>query len=184
MGKRKLRFDARKNFERNKKIKLTVHIPLECIKPYIVSLPLNSYIDGRVENGQILCTRLCTCNQIPPHWSKANIVTTPAVTATDSPSMSLYTVKCMHPPYSAEVTFTVIINYDQTWTLTLGSLPIPLVQIPAATIRLLSCREVLSLLLTLDSNPEAEYVKLIEEKGSLTDRTGVISNSHKINIYN
>ena len=46
MGKRKLRFDVRKNFERNKKIKLTVRIPLECIKPFIVSLPLNSYIDA------------------------------------------------------------------------------------------------------------------------------------------
>ena len=131
----------------------------------------------------MLCTRLCTWNQILPHWSKATIVTTPAVTATDSPSMSLYTVKCMRPPYSAEVTFTVIINYDQTWTLTLGFLPISLAQIPAAPIRLLHCSEVLPLLVTLDSlklcigNPESEYVKLIEEKGSLTDRTGIISNT-------
>ena len=177
MGKR---FDVRKNNERKKNIKLTVHNPLERIKPFMVSLPLSSYTDARVTNGQTLCARLRTWKQIPPHWwSEATIVTTPAVTATDRPSMSLYTVKCMRPPFSAEVTFTVIIHYDQTWTLTLGSLPVPLFRIPAAPIWLLSSSEVLSLLATLASlklcigNPDSEYVRLIEDKGSLTDRTGI-----------
>ena len=148
MGKRRLRFDVRKN---NENIKLTVHIPLERIKPFMVSPPLSSYTDARVTKGQTLCARLRTWNQISPHWSEATIVTTPAVTATDRPARSLYTVKCMRPPFSAEVTFTVIIHYDQTWTLTLGSLPVPLFRIPAAPIRLLSSSEVLSLLATLDS---------------------------------
>ena len=177
MGKRRLSFDVRKNTERKKYFKLNVRIPLELLKPFTVSLPLCNYTHAPITNGETLYARLHSC-QLPTHWSFVDIDTVIAHTSTNPPSGSLYTVQCIKPPYAADVTFSVTIQSDLTWTLLLGTLPVPPSQIPTAPTRLLSVPEVHSLLTTMDSlrlcigNPDEEYVKLIEEKGPLMDKTG------------
>ena len=55
MGKRKLSFDVGKNGGRKKYLKLNIHIPLELIKPFIVSLPLCNYTHAPIDNGESLC---------------------------------------------------------------------------------------------------------------------------------
>ena len=85
------------------------------------------------------------CGDGTNHWSETTIDTSMYA---DPPCMTLYTVKCMRPPFAAEVTFSVIIHSDLTWTLILGSLPVTPQQLPVAPTRI---PEVLSLLATLDS---------------------------------
>ena len=133
----------------------------------------------------------CTCHEwgytsckayqtpAPTQWSLVTADTSVAFTATDIPSFTLYTVKCIKPPYAAEVTFSLTIQSDLAWKLILGSLPIQMSQLKIATPpRLLNVSAVLSLLTTLDSlklcigNPEEQYLNVIEKKGPLTDKTG------------
>ena len=189
MGRRKLKFDVRKNYERKRNSKLNVRKPLELTKQFVVSLPLCSYTHAPATSGQSLCRRLQRC-KLPPHWSEATIDNQYTVMhrAVNAPSVVLYTVKCLRPPFSAEVIYTLIIHNDLTWSLNLGSLPVD--QQPhslAAPRRLLSVAEVLSLLSTLDSvklckgNPEEAYLKLVEKKGSLKDMTGIVHNSIILN---
>ena len=178
MGKRKLRFAVQKNYERKKYFNLKVRVPLECITVLKVSLPLDVYTHAPATNGDILHARLIR-HQLPTQWSLVTADTSVALTATDIPSFTLYTVKCIKPPYAAEVTFSLTIQSDLAWKLILGSLPIQISQLKIATPpRLLNVSAVLSLLTTLDSlklcigNPEEEYLDVIAKKGPLMDKTG------------
>ena len=168
----------RKNWERKKYFKLNVRIPLKLTKLFQVLLPLCNYTHSPATNGERLHARLRRC-QLPTNWSLATINTLES--NTPSPCFSLYTAQCSKPPYAAEVTFSVTVHTDLTWTLKLGSLPVLPSQVPRlrTPTRLQSVPEVLSLLVTLDSvwlcvgNPEDQYLKLVEEKGPLMDKTGI-----------
>ena len=179
---RTLKFSVRKNSDRKKYFKLNVSVPLEMLKPFLVSLPLHSYTQASASSGEKLYARLCR-HPLPTHWSLATVDTpmsSTVHTTMDIPSCSIYTAKCRRPPFAAEVTFTVTIYSDLTWRLILGSLPVPHSHIPAAPTRLLSVPEVLTLLTTLDSvrlciaSPEDKYLTLLEERGPLMDKTGEV----------
>ena len=180
MGKRKLRFAVPKNYERKKYFNLKVRVPLEHITVFKVSLPLHIYTHASAINGNILRARLVR-HQLPSQWSLVTTDTPVALTATDIPSFTLYTVKCMSHPYAAVVALSVTIQSDLIWKLILGSLPVQTSQLPidiASPPRLLNVSAVLSVLTTLDSlklcigNPEEEYLNLIEKIGPLGDKIG------------
>lgn len=136
-----------------------------------------NYTHAPTTNGETLRARLRRC-QLLTHWSSATISTSVEDT-TPSPCFNLYTTQCCKPTYAAEVTFSVTVYTDLTWTLKLGSLPVLPSQVSRAPIRLLNVPEVLSLLETLDSvrlcvgNPEDQYLKLVEEKGPFMDKTSI-----------
>ena len=140
MGKRKLRFTNTKNYEKKKYFNLKVRVPLEYLTVFKVSVPLHNYTHAPAANGEVLRARLCR-HQLPTQWSLVTtdtpVALTPPDTATNIPSFTLYTVKCMKPPYAAEVTFSVTIQSDLVWKLILGSLPVPISRLPITPPRLL-----------------------------------------------
>ena len=77
MGKRKLRFDSRKNFERKKYKKITVSVPLEVVSvnteesELIVSLPLSSYTSATLPDATVLHSRISRSNPLPAGWTLA-----------------------------------------------------------------------------------------------------------------
>ena len=80
MGKRKLRFDARKNFECKKYRKITVSVPLEVVSvntddaeesELIVSLPLAAYTSATLPDATVLHSRKSRSNALPAGWTLA-----------------------------------------------------------------------------------------------------------------
>ena len=68
MGKRKLRFDLRKNHERKK---LIVQIPLALIKPpsLLVRLPLSIYLSAPTKTPAALVSRFNISEQVLSQWT-------------------------------------------------------------------------------------------------------------------
>ena len=69
MGRRKLRFDLRRNYDR-KKCGLKDRTPLELLKPseLVVRLPTSAYNSSEVTDATRLHTRLSQSNKVPPGW--------------------------------------------------------------------------------------------------------------------
>ena len=65
MGKGRRKFDLRKNYELTMKVK----VPLSLLKPFVVSIPLASYINAPATSGQALVARLVATKQLPSGWS-------------------------------------------------------------------------------------------------------------------
>lgn len=68
MGRRKLQFDQRKNYERKKyRNALCVQIPLEVLKPsqLLVKLPISAYTLAAVPDPAVLRSRLVKSNLVP-----------------------------------------------------------------------------------------------------------------------
>ena len=162
MGKGRRKFDRRKNYE----LALKLRIPLELLKPFVVSLPLSAYSNAVPPSGQALVERLVATHQAPVGWSVL------------SPS-TIYKVKCNQPDGRAVVTYSLTVHTDLTWSLTVGAIPILQRLIPAVPSRLLHYQHLVSLLLTLDGsklcvgNPDEKYMSLIKgHHGNLHDQTG------------
>ena len=60
MGRGRHKFDLRKNCE----MALKVRIPLDVLKPFVVSLPLTSYVSAPAPNGQALVKRVLVSGQL------------------------------------------------------------------------------------------------------------------------
>ena len=80
MGKRKLRFDARKNFKCKKYRKITVSVLLEVVSvntddaeesELIVSLPLAAYTSATLPDATVLHSRKSRSNALPAGWTLA-----------------------------------------------------------------------------------------------------------------
>ena len=98
MGKRKLRFDQRKNYERKKARPVTLTI----------SLPLSLYKSLPAVSPATLFSRLLSVGSLDSGWT----ITDPPE---DSPSRVVYKMSLHHTlPF---VLFTVTVNGDCTWTL-------------------------------------------------------------------
>ena len=158
------RFDLRKNDE----LSLKVRVPLNLLKPFIVSLPLYCYLNAPAPNGQALAKRLLASHQLAVDWS---------VSSNPGPSTTLYKVQCTDQQQMALVTLSLVIHNNLTWTLTIGSIP----ALPTAVPSTLFYHHLVSLLI-LDGcklcigNPDEKYLRLIEkyENGNLYDQNGII----------
>ena len=146
-----------------------MHIPLNCLPPFMVSLPLASYIDAPATSGQALVKRLTVTNQLPIGWS---------VSTSLGPCTTLFKVQCTHDQPEALVTFCLVINDTLTWTLTIGSIPVLPTTLPTVPSKLLYSQQLVSLLTLDDSklcigNPDEKYISLIEtHHGNLYNQTG------------
>ena len=166
MGKGRLRHDLRKNYEKS----LKVRIPLNLLKPFIISLPLKSYINAPAPNGEALCRRALASKQLPVGWH----------VQTHSQCTTLYKVHCSSQQHTASVTFSLVISEDLTWTLTSASIPILPSRVPTIPSSLDYFHQLLSLLITLDrsklciGNPDEKFLLLAESRhGKLFNQSGM-----------
>ena len=172
MGKRRRKFDLGKNYE----LTLKVKVPLNLLKPFVVSIPLASYVNAPASSGQALVARLVATNQLPSGWSYS--------------STTLYKVQCTQQQPTPSVTFSLTISDTLTWALNIGSIPILPTHLPAVPSKLIHYHQLVSLLLTLDNsklcigNPDEKYMSLIKSHhGNLHDQTGTLLYDHGMYIY-
>ena len=202
MGKRKLRFDQRKNYERKKYgvTELSVSIPLSQLPQAVIPLemahpsqlmihlPLSAYTSSTVPDTTALYLRLRRSNLLPPGWTATCLSDESASQPTSSllPSLALCKLQCLPPLFRADVTFTLTMSTQCTWTLTLGSRDIDpqRCQLMAGIAqRLRSVDEVVNLLSALDAskfcvgNHDAKFEQLVDRhKGSFKDQSGKLLN--------
>ena len=77
MGRRKLRFDSQKNYERKQRLKrvntltLTVSIRLDLLpaREFLVSVPISVYTCALVPNVSMLHSRLLKLSVLPHEWN-------------------------------------------------------------------------------------------------------------------
>ena len=110
MGKRKLRFDARKNFECKKYRKITVSVSLEVVSvntddaeesELIVSLPLSSYTSATLPDATVLHSRISRSNALPAGWTLACL-----------PASTSYFCTLQAPDFSATLQCSCYLHAD------------------------------------------------------------------------
>lgn len=167
MGRRKIKFDLRKNYE----IALKLSLPLAKLKvlPLHISLPSSVYANAPVSNGKHLGDRLRVNTALLPRgWSVADGV--------DVAHTTLYKVQCS--ANGVAFTCSVVIHSDLTWTLTMGATIIMPTQIPKAPSAFTCLQQVIDLLATVDrsklciGNPDEQYSCLLHHQGNLYDQSG------------
>ena len=113
MGKGRRRFSTRKRKT------LKVRVQLDMLKPFLVSFPLEQYLDAPAPSREVLQRRINRMDRLPDGWSsvtdEANHVTT------------LFKVQCTQLHHAAEVKFSVVIGDDLTWALAVEC-PLTLIQ--------------------------------------------------------
>jgi len=129
MGRRKLRFDARKNFERKKYSKsseLTVSIPLDLLSvpsddanpsELIVSLPMSAYTSSPVSDASALHSRVSRSTTLPAGWTLACL---PEASGSNTASLVLCKLQILPPLFSADLTLMLTVTPDCAWTLSVG----------------------------------------------------------------
>ena len=104
MGRRKLRFDVRKNYERKRKQQ---HDSLTVLK---ISLPISMYLSARVADVLCLQRRLAASNSLPPGWAFTE----------DGSSESMILYKLPVFSVSAGIAYTLVVDNDLVWKLKIG----------------------------------------------------------------
>ena len=160
MGRRKLKYDRRKNYE----MTLKVSIPLDklVLLPFHLSLPSTAYLSAPVSNGQHLGERCrATCSMLLPRdWSVTG--------GADTAHTTIYKVQLDASGVAS--TCSVVIHTDLTWTLTMDSTTI---RPPIAPSTLTCLQHVIDLLVTVDSsrlcigNPDEQYSCLLHHHDNL-----------------
>ena len=180
MGKRKLRFAAKKNYERKKwPTPLLVSIPLESIKPpsLVVSLPVSAYTSSEVGNPSLLQSRPERSCLLPSGWRFGDEHTS----ALQLSSLSLILHKVPVFGASAGIVYTLVITQNLMWELRLGesiiSQGIELLRDFSPAIA--TVNQVLELLTCLDEagvcagNDDSKFLELAAtHKGSFKDASG------------
>ena len=112
MGRRRLRFDQRKNYER-KKYGLGRKTSVEQMKPseLVVCLPLSAYTSSEVADSSTLHTRLKQSNKVPPGWM---------ILEQSTPTLALCEVQFCPLLRSSNTTFTLVVEQHCLWSLKLG----------------------------------------------------------------
>ena len=200
MGKRKIRFDVRKNFERKKALRgCTVSIPLDLVivhhgncsaangerepRNLVVRLPSFAYTSTSMPNAESLQQRL-SCFNMSAGWSMNRLQTPDHSTA-----VALYKLK-ISPPHapllSTGCTFMLTIAHDCTWTLCISNGRLVTAQqcplLNSVAPKLCSISDVLSLLSLLDDatycvgNADVKFIQLLNDrhKDGFRDQTGKI----------
>lgn len=121
MGRRKLRFDHRKNSER-KKYNLHVKIPLAIITPseLVVHLPLSSFISSQARDADALLSRLRKSDRIPTSWF-IHDVPMPTPTPTSNARFMLCKLEQRPPLFTPSFTFIITVKSKCSWSLTVES---------------------------------------------------------------
>ena len=187
MGKRKLRFDARKNFERKKYRKIMVSVPLEVVSvntndaeesELIVSLPLSAYTSATLPDATVLHSRVSRSNALPAGWTLACLPASTSYLAT----FALCKLQIFPPLCSAHATFMLTVSPSCAWTLCVGQSQIDQQQcrlLGGIAAKLCSVDEVVKLLSALDDskhcvgNPDTKFIELVpRQKGVFKDQSG------------
>ena len=118
MGKRRLRFDQRKNYERKKR-RMSVNTPpdLSTQQELVVSLPLSAYMSTATTDVSTLFSRLRSMNSLPASWSIADAQQVPSPHQTINLPLTLCKMQCHPPDYVPTLVFTVAFDDQCTWTL-------------------------------------------------------------------
>ena len=166
MGKGRHKFDLSKNYE----MALKVRIPLDVLKPFVVSLPIAPYVSAPAPNGQALVKRVIVSGQLPRGWSVATNL---------GPCTTLFKVQCTNEQPEARIEFSLVINGNFTWALAVNSTPVLPSTIPAIPSMLHHGQHLTRLNHILDNskmcigNPDKKYVSHIESHhGNLRNKTG------------
>ena len=193
MGKRRLRFDQRKNHERLKYApkSLTVSVPLSnSVMAFRVSLPLrysSLCTTSPATNIATLHARIVACEVLSPGWT---ILLLPQ-------SLTLCQLCCKPPHTDTVVSFSVTIASDFSWSLTLYGHTIEVVGtdvLHGIPVILSSVKGVCTVISALQEssvcigNVEQKYITLIEHnKGSMKSSSGTVKMrmfSNQINPFN
>ena len=184
MGRRKLRFDRHRNYERKmyavEKLPVSINIS-DTVMVFRVSLPLRFYSGYTTEllpDVMMLYTRLSTSAVLPAHWLSFH----------DIEGNKLSLVKLSNSTeQGAESALTVflsvVVSADLSWSLTVHGQPCAVGVagdlLRFAPSKLCAVQHVLKVVRLLDQsqlcvgNPDAKYVPLIvHHKGSLKDSSG------------
>ena len=176
MGKRKLRFDARKNYERKKysrnasvMVAVESEVKLEVLK---ISLPISVYHEAAVPDISILHDRLQRSSVLTAQWMCSFVSDT---------SVVLSKLRIEPPKMSAEVSFLLTISSNFLWILCIGRKEVDASQcrvLSHFSTTLRSVREVLSVLTALDRSTfcignSNKFDSLIQHyKGEFRDKSG------------
>ena len=149
---------------------LKVRIPLDVLKPFVVSLPIAPYVSAPAPNGQALVKRVIVSGQLPRGWSVATNL---------GPCTTLFKVQCTNEQPEARIEFSLVINGNFTWALAVNSTPVLPSTIPAIPSMLHHGQHLTRLNHILDNskmcigNPDKKYVSHIESHhGNLRNKTG------------
>ena len=115
---------------------LKVHIPLDVVQVYPVSIPV-SY--ARVPNRQALSRRLQDVESLPEGWTVAN----------SSSCTTLYKVICNSEP-PLVTTDSLVVHDDLTWTLTIASTQVLPPHIPVVPSTLHCLQNIMDILTVVD----------------------------------
>ncbi len=160
---------------------LVVSIPLDLLPAMkcIVSLPLSAYTSCTAPNGRVLCSRLSKSRMLPPGWTEASVPLD-----CSSHSLVLYKPRCLPPLFTPQITFSLQITQQCTWTLSIGSSPLTpqhCLLVSDIQEKLSSVDEVVGALSTLDSskfcvgNGDTKFLQLADQhKGSFKDKSGML----------
>ena len=192
MGKRKLRFDSRKNFDRKRYRKITVSVPLEVVSvntedaeesELIVSLPLSSYTSATLPDGTVLHSRISRSNPLPAGWTLACLPESTSYLAT----FALCKLQIFPPLCIAHATFMLTVSPSCAWTLCVGQRQIDQQQcrlLGGIAAKLCTVDEV-KLLSTLDDskhcvgNADTKFMQLVpRQKGVFKDQSGKSPSVH------
>ena len=135
------------------------------LKPFLVSLPLEQYLDAPALSREVLQRRISRMDKLSDGVS--NDVTT------------LFKVQCTQLHHAAEVKFLVVIGDDLTWTLYLGSTLLLPSQVPFVPASLVFLSQVTRPLNVLDNcsvcigNDDKKFAPLTEKhNGKFYDQSG------------
>ena len=191
MGKRKLRFDHRKNYERKKRKAEIVKAPVSMPPSLIISLPLILYNSLPATSPSTLFSRLSSTGSLQAGW----LMTDPlegGQAAAATTSLILYKMDRRQPSMVPFVLFTVTITGDCTWILTVCERQVDiercslLSQVPPF---LRTVNDVVGLLSMLNcskfcsGNKETKFMDLAADNGGVfKDKQGNLYTGHTFYI--
>jgi len=186
MGKRKLRFDQRKNYER-KKHSLHVKIPLALLTPseLTVHLPLSAFLLSEARDADALLSRLRKSDRIPSSW-----VIHALPTPTSNAHFMLHKLEQRSPLLTPSFTFTIAVDLQCSWLLTVESREVNAAShdfLSGVAPALRSVDAVIELISLLDGtkfcagNDEERFVELANQnRGTFKDQLGKLLNAHQV----
>lgn len=172
MGKRKLRFDVRKNYER-KRQRVSLAEEVNAVQSVICPLLAATINECDVNTLQTLSR-----DKLPSGWTSTCVSS-----HTNEESLALYKLQLQQPLASVNVAYMVTISSDCSWTVCIGN---KIINTPQCS-RLNSFPEVISkvdeliqLLLVIDSskhctgNPDDKFSDLVvSHKGNFKNHQGI-----------
>ena len=117
MGRRKLRFDSRKNFERRKlRRAVTPSEDFTCTSEIVVRLPITSYESSQVTSIDKLQEKMQRLKACPAGWTS---------TVMSESETNLVFCKLYYTESNVAVQYMLKISSDFTWTVKKGQIVIP-----------------------------------------------------------